>query len=95
VLELAVRPADGKQQLCGPQNYEELKKLSKVAPSKAKRRILLLVDLKKNPMQRDSLKATFDPLHAGPGKKNRYSVTVVYVHSNHQYSFTWKPRKAK
>ena len=95
VLELAVRPADGQQQLCGPQNHDELIKLSKVIPSKAKRRILLLVDLKKKPMQQDSLKSTYESLHAGPGKKARYSVTVVYVHSSLQYSFIWKPWKAK
>lgn len=94
VLELAVRPSDGQQQLCGPQNHDELLKLSKVTPSKAKRRILLLIDLKKNPMTVAALKATYDPLHAGPGKKPRHSVTVVYVHSQSHFSFTWKPHKA-
>lgn len=94
VLELAVRPADGQQQLCGPQNHDELLKLSKVPPSKAKRRILLLVDLKNQPMQKDRLKPSYQSLHAGPGRKQRHAVTVVYVHSTMQYSFTWKPRKA-
>lgn len=95
VLELAVRPATGQQQLCGPQNHDELLKLSKVPLNKAKRRILLLVDLKKNSIKKDSLKATYDSLHAGPGKKVRHAVTIVYVHSGLQYSFTWKPRKSK
>ncbi len=93
VLELAVRPKGGQQQLCGPQNLDELRKLSKVVPSKAKRRILLLVDLKTNHMTKTKLKATYDPLHAGPGKKERHAVTVVYVHSDLQFSFIWKPRK--
>ena len=94
VLELAVRPTDGQQQLCGPQNLDELRKLSKVTPSKAKRRILLLVDLKKYPISKASLKATYDPLHAGPGRKPRHAVTVVYFHRQSNFSFTWVPRKA-
>jgi hypothetical protein len=95
VLEPAVRPTDGQQQMNGPQNHDELIKLSKVIPSKAKRRILLLVDLKKDPILKTKLKATYDPLHAGPGRKARHPVTVVYVHEQSQYSFTWKPREAK
>lgn len=93
VLELAVRPCDGQQQLNGKQNHDELFKLSKVPPNKAKRRILLLVDLKRHPISRDRLKSTYAPLHAGPGKKERHPVTVVYVHEHSQYSFTWKPKK--
>ena len=92
-LELAVCPADGQQQLCGPQNHDELLKLSKIIPSKGKRRILLLVDLKKNPMTKAKLKDTYDPLHAGPGKKARHPVTVVYVHATTEFSFTWQPKK--
>lgn len=94
VLELAIRPIDGQQQLCGPQNRDELLKLSKVSLSKAKRRILLLVDLKVAPTVKSKLKATYDPLHAGPGKKTRRVVTVVYVHEKLQYSFTWQPKKS-
>ena len=94
VLELAVRPSSGQQQLCGPQNHDELLKLSKVPPSKAKWRILLLIDLKRSAMARTKLKATYDPLHAGPGRKARHVVTVVYVHESIQYSFTWHPKKA-
>ena len=93
LIEIAVRPSEGQQQLCGPQNHDELLKLSKVKPSRAKRRILLLVDLKKTPVAKAALKASYDPLHAGRGKKPRHSVTVVYVHSQSQFSFTWKPRK--
>jgi hypothetical protein len=94
LLEFAVRPANGQQELCGPQNREELLKLSKVIPTKAKRRILLLVDLKNSPVQKSSLKATYDPIHAGAGKKARNTVTIVYVHATQQYSFIWRPRKA-
>lgn len=92
-LELAVRPANGQQQLCGPQNHDELVKLSKIIPSKGKRRILLLVDLKKKPMSEIQLKESYVPLNAGPGKKARHPVTVVYVHESIDYSFTWKPKR--
>lgn len=92
-LELAVRPANGQQELCGPQNHAELRKLSKVIPSKGKRRILLLVDLKRTAMTVAKLKGTYTPLNAGPGKKARYAVTVVYVHATTSFSFTWKPKK--
>jgi len=91
LLELAVRPTNGQQQLCGPQNRSELIKLSKT--SRVKRRILLLVDLKEKPIEKSSLKPTYDPLHAGPGKRERHSVTVVYVHRELTYSFNWKPYK--
>lgn len=92
-LELAVRPANGQQELCGPQNLDELVKLSKIIPSKGKRRILLLVDLKKKPMAKGKLEDSYAPLHAGPGKKARHPVTVVYVHESTSYSFTWMPKK--
>lgn len=92
-LELAIRPKNGQQQLCGPQNKSELVKLSK-AP-RAKRRILLLVDLKSTPMKIDGIKPTYDAIHAGPGRKERHSVTIVYVHRSIDYSFTWKPYKKK
>ena len=95
VLEFAVRPADGQQQLNGPQNHQELLKLSKVVPSKAKRRILLLLDLKKTPVQKRALKLAYDKLNAGRGRKARHPVTVVYVHTASQYSFCWRPLKRK
>lgn len=93
VLELAVRPESGGQQLSGQLNRTELLKLSKIVPSKAKRRILLLIDLKKTPITRNQLEPTYAALNAGPGKKARHAVTVVYVHGNLTFSFTWKPRK--
>lgn len=93
VIELAVRPPHGIQQLHGPQNLSELKKLSKVPMSKARRRILLLIDLKAHSLSRAFLKATYDPLHAGKGKKVRHPVTVVYVHRFSNFWFTWSPFK--
>ncbi len=91
VIEFAVRPPSGVQELMGPQNLKELKKLSKIPTTKAKRRILLLLDLKKTAIAKLKMKASYDPLHVGPGKKNRFPVTVLYVHADMQYSFPWSP----
>jgi hypothetical protein len=88
VLEFAVRPPNGIQQLQGPQNQTEVIKLSKIPNT---RRILLLVDLRTKALSRGKLKATYDPLHAGRGKKERHPVTVVYVHRTSDFRFTWSP----
>jgi hypothetical protein len=93
LLELAVRPPNGIQELMGPQNLKELRKLSKFPQTKAKRRILLLLDLKGTPILKSRLKASYDTLNAGPGRKNRNAVTVVYVHANTDYAFSWSPFK--
>lgn len=93
LLEFAARPPDGIQELMGPQNLKELRKLSKFPQTKAKRRILLLLDLKKTPIPKSRLKASYDTLNAGPGKKGRNAVTVVYTHVSTDYSFTWSPFK--
>lgn len=92
-IELAVRPPTGIQELMGPQNLKELKKLSKIPTTKAKRRILLLLDLRKTAIAKTKLKASYAPLHVGPGKKGRYPVTVLYVHTDTHYSFPWSPFK--
>ena len=93
MIELAVRPPGGIQELMGPQNLKELKKLSKVPQSKAKRRMLLLLDLRGKAIEKVTLKASYDPLHVGPGKKGRFPVSVIYVHAEIQYSFPWNPFK--
>ncbi len=99
LLELAVRPPEGTQQLNGPQNHTELKKLSKFPNSEARRRILLLIDLKNEPIDKETLEGTYKELHAGRGNRKRHPVTVVYVHENRngktrkstKYWFTWNP----
>jgi hypothetical protein len=93
LVELAVRPPTGIQELMGPQNLKELKKLSKLPTSKAKRRILLLLDLKKKAIAKTTLQDSYEPLHVGPGKKDRFPVTVLYVHADVHYSFPWSPFK--
>jgi hypothetical protein len=93
LLELAVRPPGGFQELMGPQNKKELRKLSKFPQTKAKRRILLLLDLRETPLHKVNLKASYASVHAGPGKKGRHAVTVVYVHARTDYWFSWDPFK--
>ena len=94
LLELAVRPPNGTQELMGRQNTKELRKLSKFSQTTAKRRILLLLDLKAIPIQKLRLKSSYKTVHAGPGKKHRSAVTVVYVHAKSHYNFSWKPYRS-
>jgi len=92
-IELAVRPSLGIQELMGPQNLKELKKLSKVKPTMARRRMLILLDLKGKALEKAKLKPSYDPLHVGRGRRERHPVTIIYVHEKLQYSFTWSPFK--
>jgi len=93
VLELAVRPAGGGSHLSGPNNQTELNKLCRVSQKEAKLRALLLIDLANEHWLRDDLKATYDPLHAGPGKFDRNPVRVIYVHLHNRFNFVWDPFK--
>lgn len=92
VIELAVRSPQRRGDLRGPKNTTELRKLTRVTQASARRRILLLVDLAPEPIARDRLKATYDPIHAGRGNFRRHSVRVIYVHVDLQYHFPWRPK---
>lgn len=92
VIELAVRPRYGAGEMYGSQNSPELRKLCRVVPSQARTRVLLLLDLKRSPIDKVNLKATYDSLHAGRGRFTRHGVRVVYVHKERQYHFLWNPR---
>jgi hypothetical protein len=91
VMELAVRAPSGGGKLYGSQNLSELRKLCRVSHTQAKLRVLLLLDLAGNPHHKEMLKASYDPLHAGPGKFVRSSVRVIYVHWQNAFSFIWRP----
>jgi len=91
VLELAVRRSSGGGSLYGSQNLSELRKLSRVGHSEARLRVLLLLDLSGDSHHKQDLKATYDPLNAGPGKFHRSSVRVIYVHRQNRFSFIWRP----
>lgn len=90
-IELAVRPSDGNSELYGYRNRDELNKLTRYTPSKARLRALLLVDMKDQPIDRARLKQSYDTILSGPGNYERTSVRVIYVHELLQYHFLWRP----
>lgn len=92
VIEFAVRPPRGGGQLHGSQNVRELRKLTRVPQRRAKRRMLLLLDLYRRSIPIEALKPTYDVVNAGPGRFRRHSVRVVYVHRDESYHFLWRPR---
>jgi hypothetical protein len=94
VLELAVRPPTGGGRLSGSQNISELRKLCRVSHTQARLRALLLLDLYYDPLQKDSLKATYDRIDAGRGRFKRSSVRVIYVHLRDTFHFRWSPFKS-
>ena len=93
VIELVVCPKRGGGNLYGSQNRAELSKLVRIPQSKARLRVLLLIDLSPNGVHKSRLKRTYDLINSGPGKFPRFSVRVVYVHRSHCYDFIWQPGK--
>ncbi len=91
LVELAVRPAGGSSQLYGSQNRSELGKLTRIPQSQARLRAMLLMDLAARPILKSRLKPTYDCVSAGPGRFQRSSVRVLYVHAELQYDFLWRP----
>jgi hypothetical protein len=91
VIEFAVRPPTGGGQLYGSQNSSELRKLCRIKQTAARLRVLLLIDLHSTPLEKDSLKLTYDSQNSGPVRFKRNSVRVLYVHRDLQYSFLWRP----
>jgi hypothetical protein len=77
----------------GSQNVSELRKLCKIPFSKARRRVLLLLDPSRlEPIEKRKLKASYDQVGSGRGNFTRETVTIVYVHPQLEYSFRWNPR---
>lgn len=93
VMELAVRSPVGSGSLLGGPNTSELRKLSKVSETRARNRILLLIDLYAGHYTKEALKSSYDHIHAGPGKFKRCPVRVVYGHMNNRFNFSWSPYK--
>ena len=92
LIELAVRPPHGAQELAGPQNKTELRKLARARQAQVRTRFLLLIDLRSGePIKKSSLRKTYDPIHAGVGKFERAPVRVVYVSKSTHYDFPWDP----
>jgi len=92
VFEFAVRSRQSDATLYGSQNVSELRKLTRVIPSQARTRILLLLDLTDTPIARDNLKATYDRINAGRGRFQRHPVRVIYASNSVTYNFLWRPQ---
>lgn len=92
-MELVVRPPRGGGQLYGSQNETELWKLCRFPNTQAKLRALLLIDLHAQPLEKIALKSTYDEIHAGRGKFDRFPVQVIYAGHSETYSFKWSPYK--
>ena len=91
LIEFAVRPPSGGGQLYGSQNRPELRKLCRFTNATVKLRALLLIDLSKHPVTRESLKPTYDVINAGRGNFSRSPVQVIYTHASAAFSFRWDP----
>jgi hypothetical protein len=94
VIELAVRPPQGRYELDADSNHTELKKLARVTQGDAHMRYLVLLDLstKYAPIDRATLEADYGGLNAGRGKFTRNPVRVIYAHAaGGEYHFPWSP----
>jgi len=92
-IEFAVRSPDGGSQLGAKQNHHELRKLTRVPPSEASMRVLLLMDLASSCIGEKTLRDSYAALNAGPGKFNRSPVSIIYVHRklDAPLIFRWLP----
>lgn len=92
-IEFAVRPPSGGPQLSAKQNHHELRKLTRVPPSEASMRVLLLMDLAPSCIGEKTLRESYAALNAGPGKFNRSPVSIIYVHRTLEAPliFRWVP----
>ncbi|MBI4330643.1 MAG: hypothetical protein HY673_05135 [Chloroflexi bacterium] len=89
-IELAVRPEAGGGVLSGAQNAKELRKLCRMRNSKARLRVLLLIDRHPNALVKDDLEQTYGRITSGPGNFERRPVRVLYVHRDVQFDFVWR-----
>lgn len=104
VVEWAVRPPRGGQQLGAIQNRSEIQKLSRIPSNKrrlvgrtkysSRSRYLLLVDLTpaRLVLNKDDLEGNYKQVTLGPGRYVRENVTVLYVHETDNFSFRWKAK---
>jgi len=91
VIELVVRDPQHRNQHYGTQNWSELNKLCRVPYSKARVRILLVLDTSGdlNPVSKRTLRRSYDHVHPSRGRFEKYPVSVIYVHPKRQYRFMW------
>jgi len=87
VIELAVRPRAGGQQLEASQNGPELRKLSHVPQSQARLRSLVLLDLGEAPLSIGRLREDYTAKVRTTDGMGRNPIQVIYVHRHEQRSF--------
>jgi hypothetical protein len=92
LIELVVR-RHGNEQYPN-MNVGELAKLCRVPFSKARKRILLILDPSgAKPIQKWRLKEIYRRRNAGRGRFSRNTIRVMYFHPNEEYQFYWSPYK--
>lgn len=89
VIEFAVRPPTRGGQLYGSQNKSELQKLVRIPQSRARGRVLLLIDLAKKGIPKEALRQSYDAVSSGPGNFKRHAVRVIYISRSKSYGFSW------
>lgn len=88
VIELAVRPSNGGNQLRATPNTDELRKLTRV--KNAKLRVLLLLDLSPYPHKKDDLVEWYGRIKHTRGKFTRRPVQVLYVSRTSEAKLIWR-----
>jgi hypothetical protein len=94
VIEFALRASAGGGSLSVSQNSTELSKLCRISQTKAKLRSLLLLDLAQRPLDRPTLKESYNKWNAGRGRFDRWPVCIVYVHRDRSFHFSLNPFRA-
>lgn len=91
-LEVACRNSRSKSQSAS-QNVSELRKLSRIKQSQAKRRVLVVFDLTKHPLTIEKFKASYSGLSLGPGRFVRSTISIHYIHRGRSPKpFPWNAR---
>ena len=74
------------------QNFDELQKLRRVSYSKAKRRILLILDFTEHPFSKQRLLDNYTKYGSGAGRFERNPVAIMYFHQSlpNPHIMRWK-----
>ena len=76
------------------QNLSELQKLCSVPYSRARRRILLILDPFGEPVPEQQMRQNYAN-NAMRGIFERRTVTIIYVNPRAEYTFRWTPQRAR
>lgn len=76
----------------GNMNADELRKLSRIPFSRARKCILLILDASgQKATPKENLRSSYSRVRLGRGRFHRREVTVMYVHPKTEYNFRWNP----